>query len=197
MKPALPKTLLDPIVNFLNARAPRERLFMVGFAAALVLALDFLFWLQPVSSAISATWPKLATRQAELDELRTDKKDEALIQKKWEEIQKQLQDNESRIGASSQISAVLESLSKLASESGIRITSLKPVENVSPAANKLYYAVPIQLTATAGTHELGRFLMRLETADTFYKITDLKITANPSNEKKHLVELMLETYKKT
>ena len=187
---------MDPVANFLNSRAPRERLFMVGFAIALVLALDYLFWLQPVTRTIAATWPKLSVHQAELDELRLDKKNENLIQKKWEETRKRLEDNEGRIGASSQIATVLENLSKLASDSGIRITSLKPVENINPSRSKLYYAVPIRLSATAGTHEMGVFLMRLEMADTFYKITDLKIAANPSNEKKHLVELMVETYKK-
>ena len=196
MKAPLPKLRFDFIANFLNTRSLRERLLALGFAAALVFFVDYFFWLKPAAQTLMRTMPTLSSFEAELDELKQDKKNEAVIREKGESAQKEFKEKENRIGASSQIASLLENLSKLASESGVKIMSLKPIEVLNPASGKLYFAVPIQISATAGTHELGGFLMRLETGATFFKITDLKIAANPANERKHSVEMMVETYRK-
>ena len=196
MKLTLPKQPFGFIATFLNARAPRERLFIVGFAAAFLFFLIYMFWLQPMTNALMQTIPALSSQEARLEEMRDDKKNAVAIGQKWDATKKELQDKESRIGASSEIAPLLENLSKQASESGVRITSLKPIELLNPAAGKLYFSVPIQIKATAGTHALGAFLMRLETGGTFFKVTDLKISANTADERKHLIEMMVETYRK-
>ena len=196
MKLKLSKLPFDFVANFLNARAPRERLLLVGFAVVLVFVVDYFLWLAPVSAALMRTIPSLSSTEAELDELKEDQKNQSAIKQKWGSVQKDLKDKENGIGGSSEIAPMLENLSKLASGSGVKITSLKPVENMNPAVSKLYFSVPIQLQATAGTHELGLFLMRLETGGTYFKVANLKISANSANERKHLIEMMVETYRK-
>ena len=186
----------DFIANFLNARAPRERLFLVGFAAVLAILLDYMLWFAPVTRTLTRTVSTLSLLQTQLDELEHDKKNEAAIRQKWESIQQELLDMEGRVGASGQIAPMLEDLSKLASESGVRIVSLTPSENAGPAVSKLYLVVPIQISAMAGTHQVGAFLMRLETGSTFYKVLDLRIAANPADERKHLIEMKVETYRR-
>ena len=187
----------DFVANFLNERAPRERLFLVGFGVALMVVLDYFLWVTPVTRTLTHTVSTVSTLQSQLDELKQDKKNEAAIRAKWKEIRQELEDKQNRLGASSQIAPMLENLSKLASESGVKIVSLKPAEEARPPADKSYFAVPIQISAMAGTHELGGFLMRLETGGTFYKVRDLKISANPADERKHLIDMVVETYRKS
>ena len=192
----IPGLRLDFIAHFLNARALRERMMFMVFAGALVLTADYFLWLRPVAKAFTETWTAQSTLEAQLEQLKEDKKNGPMIQKKWEAVQRELEEKESRIGTSNQVAGLLEDLSKQAFDSGVRIMSLKPIETTASSIAKLYYSVPIQISCVAGMHELGAFCMRLETGGIFFKVTDLKIAANPANERKHSVEMMVETYRK-
>ena len=183
------------VTRFVNARSARERLFIIVFSLIFVLFADVFGWLLPVSQLLTHRLSLISAAQTELDSLKDDKQNEALIRKKWDSIQKELMDNETRL-SSGQVSSLLENLSKLATESGVKIVSLKPTETTAPAGKK-YFAVPVQISAVAGTHELGMFLEKLEAGGTFFKITDIKISANPVNERKHAIEMMTETYRKS
>ena len=183
------------VTQFVNARSARERLFIIVFSLIFVLFADVFGWLLPVSQLLTHRLSLISAAQTELDSLKDDKQNEALIRKKWDSIQKELMDNETRL-SSGQVSSLLENLSKLATESGVKIVSLKPTET-SPPAGKKYFAVPVQISAVAGTHELGMFLEKMEAGGTFFTITDIKISANPVNERKHAIEMMTETYRKS
>ena len=184
------------LANFLNARPSRERALFIVFAGVLVFMADYFLWLEPVTRSLIDTWPAQSLLTARVEQLKDDQRSAPMIRKKYDAVCRQLEEMEVRIGASDQIAALLEDLSKLASDSGVRIMSLRPIENPPPAQAKLYYSVPIQISCVAGTHELGAFMMRLETGSIFFKITDLKINANPASERKHSVEMMVETYRK-
>ena len=192
----LPHIHIDFVANYLNTRSPREKLFVIAFAIVFVLFLDFFFWLAPVVRALTGTMPTLSSLREGLDELKEDRKNEAKIREKWESTRQELADNEKGFEVSEQLPTLLENLSKLATESGVRITSLKPVEAPPLPGKRLYFSVPIEIKATAATHELGNFVSKLETAVTFFKITDLKISANTADERKHSIEMMVETYRK-
>ena len=188
---------VDFVTHFLNARSVRERTLLIIFSFILILFLDVTFWLLPVTRSLVQSLPAVSSLESQLVALKNDKKNESLIRSKWESVRADLTERENRLGASSQLSSLLENLSRTASDSGVRITSLKPIETPPPPPGKLYYAVPVQISASAGTHALGAFLERLETGNTFFKITDVKIASSPTEDKKHLIELMVETYRKS
>ncbi len=190
------KPAVDAAVNFLNARNQREKLMVLVFGGIFIFTVDYFLWLGPVVNVLTRTVPILSSLHEELDALKTDQKAAPEIKKKWDGIQNELSEKEKGFQGADQLPALLENLSKLASESGVRITSVKPVGDSVPVGSKLYFSVPIQVNASAGAHELGAFLSKLETDETFYKITDLKIEANPSNPRKHVIGMMLETYRK-
>jgi Tfp pilus assembly protein PilO len=190
------KFQLDFLTNFLNTRAPREKLTFVAFGAVFLLFLDFFFWLSPVVKTLTRTVPMLSSLSTELAELKDDKKNENAIRQKWESVHQELTEKEKGFEVSNQLPALLESLSKLAGESGVRITSLKPVEASPPMSQKLYFSVPVEIHATAGAHELGNFLSRLESEPSFFKVTNLKIMSTTTDFRRHSVEMMVETYRK-
>ncbi len=190
------KPIMDAAVNFLNERNPREKLMVLVFGGIFIFTVDYFIWLAPVVNVLTKTMPILSSLNEELDTLKSDKKAAPEIKKKWDNIQNELIEKEKGFQGTDQLPALLENLSKLANEAGVRITSVKPVGDSVPVGNKLYFSVPLQMNASAGGHELGAFLSKLETDQIFYKVTDLKISQNPTNPRKHSIEMMLETYRK-
>ncbi len=100
-----------------------------------------------------------------------------------------------------EIPAILEYLSYAAKQLHVRISEIKPLEQkqgkqkdkgkITPS---LYYRVPILVQAKCGYHALGRFINRLESADRFMKISDIKILARPNDDRIHKVQLLIVTY---
>ena len=59
---------------------------------------------------------------------------------------------------------------------------------------KAYQEIPIMISARSGYHELGSFISKLENADRFMEVSDIKLKANSANFRKHNVELIVSTY---
>ena len=190
------KINLDVVKDFLSGRSPREKMMFAGLAITAMLFLDTYFWLRPVIGALGESGPKLSALKKELRGMKDDKKNQALIQKDWQETQEKLSGAEARFIASNEVPALLENLSQLAQESGVKIISLKPIDDPKPAKKSFYTKVPIELSAQAGTHELGKFLAKMESGKTFFRVSDIRIAENSAELKKHLIELRLETYRK-
>ncbi|UCB56560.1 MAG: type 4a pilus biogenesis protein PilO [Candidatus Omnitrophota bacterium] len=95
-----------------------------------------------------------------------------------------------------EIPAILEYLSDAAKELKVRITEIRPVieEKDKAATPSIYYKAPILLKAECGYHQLGRFLNKLENADRFMRIDNIKIEADPEKVGIHNVELIVVTY---
>ncbi|MFX0211381.1 MAG: type 4a pilus biogenesis protein PilO, partial [Candidatus Hodarchaeota archaeon] len=95
-----------------------------------------------------------------------------------------------------EIPAVLEYVSAAAKELNVRITEIRPIgqDKDKGKAPTIYYKAPILLKAECGYHQLGRFLNKLESADRFMKIDDIKIETNSRTSDIHNVELIVVTY---
>ena len=57
-----------------------------------------------------------------------------------------------------------------------------------------YKQIPIQIDATAGFHQLGLFLSKVETSPYPLQVVSLRISENPKDPKRHLVKLVIQTY---
>ena len=169
---------------------------IIVMAALLFIALDYFIFVQPISQAFLKTGPELASLKRARQILKEDKNNQDMIEKNWKIVTERLTAEEKRFVAPNGLPALLENLSKLAQDSGVKIISLKPVEGPSAAKATPFTRVPIELKAVAGTHELGRLLERLEGGPTFFRVTDMKITASQTESNKHSVELLFETYRR-
>jgi len=184
------------LADFINGRSIREKFLILGFGGLILLSLDYFLWLSPVIQTLTRTVPAYMATETELQNMRDDKKNETEIKARLEHLEAELTSKERRIEAADQIDALLEGLSKEATQSGVRITSLSPSEDGPRVTVGAYTSLPIDIKATAGTHELGDFLSRLEAGETAFKILNLKIIENAQNPKKHLVDIKVETYRK-
>lgn len=187
---------LDKAVGFYNTRTVREQLLLLIFAASLVLSLDYFVLIRPVQRIFADTLPKLGSLKRELKSLKDDKKNKALLEAHWQETTAKLGEAEKSFVDSDEVSALLEELSRLAQASGVKITTLKPITIARAGEGLVYSPVPIKMNALAGTHELGRFLVKLETSRPFFKVTDMRIVENQMDSRKHQIDLELESYRK-
>ena len=189
------KISVEVLMNFLNSRNLREKTMIILFGAIAILVLDYAILIQPVTGVFFHTLPELSAAKQQLQVLKDDKKNKDGIKKNWEKQKAILAEKEKMFIAPNEIPALLEDLSKLAQSSSVKIISLKPT-NSPEGDSGSYQRIPIRINALAGTHELGRFLARLEGGTTFFRITDLKITANPLDIRRHSIDLALEAYRK-
>lgn len=205
LRPAMEKG-----IAYFNARNKREKTMLVVFAAALLLFLDYWVLARPVVSVFTDTMPKLAALDVELDGLRHDKKNRATIAREWEELKIRVAEKEATFITRDQVPALLENISKLALDSGVKIVSLTPVGTTvekpsrrrgaaaEPAKKKessRNALVPIRLNGLAGTHAFGDFLARLEAGPTFFRVKDIRILSQGELDiRRHSVEVNIETY---
>lgn len=188
------KTSVNKAADFINSRNPREKTMIIVLAVAAFLTIYYFAMSWAVSSVFMTTGPKLSEASRQLSEIKNDAKNKSAIEKKWMDSKERLKKLENSFVSPNGVPALLENLSRLAQATGVRILSLKPSDATSQEGN--YQRIPIAITAMASTHELGLFLSQLEQNATFFRVTDLKITANPLETKRHGVELSIETYRR-
>ena len=186
--------VLERLNAFLETREEKQKNAIVGAFFIAVLLADFFLLVQPVIQVFTGTIPELAVQKQRLSDLQEDIKNVDGIEKQWEDTRQKLAATEKQFIPKEEIPSLLESLSKLAQESKVRIVTLKPLEPADAGSDLL--RIPIYMSAVAGTHDLGRFLSLLEGGDTFFKVTDLRIAANALDDYRHTIELSIEAYAK-
>jgi Tfp pilus assembly protein PilO len=102
--------------------------------------------------------------------------------------------------------AIIEFLSDLASQTGVRIQTIFPQRSietlgVAPGLEQsvvkppeLYRGIPIQIDALAGFHQLGAFLARVESGSQPVQLRSLRISGNPKELRRHNIKLVLLVY---
>ncbi len=182
----------EKAVNFFNDRNPREKVMVVILAAFLVIFLDYWVLINPVVRVFRNTLPDLAIFESELKSSRDDQANQDGIQKEWLAAKQAAAEKEKSFVAPDELPALLENLSKLALESGVKILSLKTGATQEAGNTHRYATVSIRLSALAGAHELGSFLSKLESNRTYFKVLDLKIAVQQADFKRHLVDAILQ-----
>lgn len=193
---ALPKISLETLTQFFNSRSSRDKTLLIGAGVCLALTADILLVIQPASSAFFKRQPELQALGAEFKELGQNGKNKGKIESDWKAAREQVMALDQRFALSNEAAA--EQLSKLAQESGVKISSLTPMEkSKSGPASGSYVQAPIKINASAGLHALGSFLAKVENSALFFRVTNLSIGENITDLKNHQIEMNIECYQKT
>lgn len=95
-----------------------------------------------------------------------------------------------------EVPVVIETISKFADKSVVRILKIKPmIEQGQKAATSQqtgFRRIKIVITAKSGFHQLGRFIALLESAPNFLDIKSIDIRADEQEYMKQLVIIVLE-----
>ena len=166
------------------------------FILALIVAAYLFVLLTPEIKVLFQKLSEGNRLKARIVEIKKDWANIDTFKKRIAELHEQIDYYEKKLPGEKEIPAVLGYLSEAAKEMNVRITEIEPgkVDKDEIAPSSLYYKEPILLNAECGYHQLGRFLSKLESADRFMKISDIKIIADPRNANIHYVRISVLTY---
>lgn len=100
------------------------------------------------------------------------------------------------------ISVLIEDISDLANDSGVKILQIKPVleiedKDTTKIKNEEPSEVGIQIAAQADFHQLGNFISKVESAKSFLKVSALEIETDNKNYFIQNIKLFLKSYIKS
>ncbi|MDP8298960.1 MAG: type 4a pilus biogenesis protein PilO [Candidatus Tantalella remota] len=120
-----------------------------------------------------------------------------------EELRKEQAVYSVQLPAEKEIPAFLEELAVIAKKSDVKIISVTPhgfsggssaAKDKKGKVKQYYYALPVEISAQSGYHQLGQFVNDLEEGQRFITVEDLKIQNDKNSPRKHNVKLVLKTY---
>lgn len=173
----------------------KKKVLLIYVAALLAITIAYGYLLlRPSVSRLTDLIPKLRSRRAEIQAVRTDLPLEDKLKEKNRLAAKRLKAYESRLSREKEIPALLENLSKLARDSRVKILGITPLQKVPASKGRIYQEVPISINAQSGYHELGNFINKLENDERFMQISNLSVRANRNNAKWHNIRFVVYAY---
>ncbi len=121
---------------------------------------------------------------------------EVRIKKQYENLSRETRVLEESLPGQDEISNLLGDFSRVAESSGVKILRIKPLVEISGAAepNEFYAEFPILIEARGGYHQLGSFVDKLEDMDRFISIEDVDIKGRSGDPRRHDIKLRVTTY---
>ena len=118
---------------------------------------------------------------------------ETLLQRR-DALLSKINSYEEKLSSEKEIPALLEELSEMANQTGVKIDSIEPPKLGTAEKGKLYQEVPILIRGKSGYHQLGRFINRLENSARFMKVKGIDITGNTAGYGTHSFTLRAIAY---
>ena len=92
-----------------------------------------------------------------------------------------------------QLPDLLEKIAQAARSSRVRVTTLKPQQeigqlHVGPSG---YLEIPLELSAVAGYHQVGRFLDELERSEHLVRLREIEVRPSSDDLSSHQVRMVL------
>lgn len=189
MKPTLGQTLDKLDINI------RYGIF-IGILV-IIFVLDFFIIIAPLQlNAIQKTGTDRQSLQQSIERLKSDLTRIDQMKISLDKNRKELDVLNAKIRSVGEIPSILEDMSRLANEVGVKIDQITP----QPDAQKIlvssdsgkYYLLPIVIQATSGYHMFGRFLNRLELGKLLFIVQTLTIENKVDDAKKHMITATLK-----
>lgn len=161
-----------------------------------ILYLYINFLLLPQIRGVAKAYDKARKAGVDVRAAERDASKVEVLKKEVAQYKGKIESYESMLPAEQEIPKLLEDLSGMANNSGVKIIGITPLQSKREASSgqEIYQETPILINAKSGYHELGKFISRLESADRFMKVVDINISTSKASPKRHDVELLVLTY---
>lgn len=182
------------ILDFQKNKKQTALLITLGAVLAFIAYLNFL--LIPQAASVISTFKNMAKLNADVRGAVSDIASIGSLEKEISSYDEKIERYVNMLPAEKEIPALLENLAAMARDANVRIVAITPVTGKETDGEKgrIYQEMPIQISAKSGYHELGRFLLSLESSDRFIKIVDMEVRGNSTTPKRHDIDLLLTTY---
>lgn len=189
--------MANPKLNFDLKTITQHKNFSLVVMSALVvlIILDLVFILMPEIKLISGLNSK---GKIEAQKLQLGKRELGEVTKISDDLQKKLELAnflESKFVTEDKLALIIETISKLASESAVNLVQVTPLKqidltkSVRKLGNEAFVEIPIVVSGTSDYHSLGKFINALEKAKEYMRVADFKILGNPLNYKQTSISL--------
>ncbi len=186
---------------------PRE-LRAAGLLAAVGIAVVWIYGgliLGPLCRRAVALGREVRQQRDQLARLEDATAREAELERAYQQLQQRVETMRQRLPQEAELSRIIETLSELALQAGLRLQSIAPQRTVDlsdaafldprpPEASRVYQQIPIQIEALAGYHQLGAYLSLTETLNEPIQLVSLRITSHPKYPTRHSVRMILHAF---
>lgn len=169
------------IQDFLSKIDEKNRYYLLIGALVLIFLLDYFVIMRPQLVALTKIQPEIKILLQDIQTARDDTQKMGFYQGEIKRLQNVLEKTSQRVFSKEEVSAILERISRLAGETGMKIDQITPFnddqEILLEDHKRTYYALPILLEAMSGYHDFGKFLNRLEQDDLFLSVATFSVVA--------------------
>ncbi|MGE0269003.1 MAG: type 4a pilus biogenesis protein PilO [Candidatus Omnitrophota bacterium] len=168
--------------------------YIFGGVLLLVFLLDYFVLMRPQLATLTKINPELKILAVDIDKAKGEIMKLDQYQKEVARLEGVIKKENEKVEPREEVPLILEHVSRLANDNGVKINQIMPnvidSEIVLENNDRVYYALPIEIEARAGYHNLGRFIDVIERGEIFLKVTKLTI-ASSTNTKEHSIKLTL------
>jgi len=186
----------------------QQLIVAAGLVATVVLGYYHMLILKPMSKANTELGQQVRAASLKLQQMTRVVSQEASLRQQYEQVTGNLKSLHTALPPEEELPAVIELLSSIAGETGVKIqtifpqktfetqptASANPTPKVDAGGSQLYKEMPIQIDGLAGFHQLGMFLSRMESGSQPVQLKSLRISNNPKDARRHIVKMVLLVY---
>ncbi len=185
------KINIEDIISKFNELDIKARYAALAVILVLVFLLDYFLIMNFQLKFLQNSNAEINTLSADTARVQADKQRVHQMRQGLESSRTQLKAMNVKIRSVEEVPSILDDISRLANEVGVKIDQLVPrKENqetliTSPEGN--FYALPINIQAHGGYHPWGRFLNRLEGSNLYFSLSDLRIVGDAKDRNNQLI----------
>lgn len=162
--------------------------------------IGFIAWLQlfllPQRGALAQTRLQLQELRAQADQVRQGLAGQAAMEAEISRLREEYKLPEVMKPPEQQLPELLELISHVARQSGVRVVAAKPKADVSKLlpGTSGYLELPILVLVAGGYHPIGTFLDALEQSETLLRVRELSVVDNEENLYEHTGAILFQAY---
>ena len=152
------------------------QLFLLPLILLILIGSAYFFLFRPIKKRLDESGKMLAQKKAELAEIKKEISGYPAVKKELARLKERANFYEDYLPAEEMLPSFFSKLTKIADETGVKYSSLKPLEEKEEAVSAaLYQEKKFDLRLICGFHQLGHFVNRLERMNRFVEVKELKI----------------------
>jgi len=181
-------------------KGKRELIILSILIGAIILAGYFYLYLRPRIRALGQLLPQVARLKQDVELARSDIANIDNFKVEIASLRNELGRYEASLPGKKEIAPILDHLSKIASQAGVKIVGIKELKEARGkvpelnGARQLYSEVSIGIDLKSGYHQLGRFMNKVESSARLMKPRDIEIKADPRTPGEHNVKLIISAF---
>ena len=178
----------------------RQPLILYVLIGAIIVVGYFYLYVRPRMKALGQLLPQVSRLKQDVSLARSAIANIDNFKMEITSLRNELGRYEASLPSKKNIASILDHLSKIASETGVKIVGigeLKEAEGKVPelkGAQQPYSEVSIGINLKSGYHQLGSFINKVESSARLMKLRDIEIKVDPRTPNEHNVKLIVSAF---